>query len=261
MSHPRILIYFLLLIPVLLVSCNASKTDKPPFETAEFRPLENFETNPNSEYADPYWDNPVVGAEPDKKSNLVKKFNSLLVFHADDTMEVKKVYTATLALARNAALGPIRVRVLEQSGALDDSVLVDSTIELGKRVKANLKDLSPRDEKSFQIDPLGVEEQNLSKTKESYWQWSIEPLKEGSHRLILSIQVILSDDDKINLPARNIPIMIFSKKVPFITKIGNFFGNYWQWMITAILIPVVIALLNNSFKQRGEKKKQQETRS
>ncbi len=256
----RSFIYFFLLPSILLVSCeNASKRDTP--EAAEYRPLENFEVNPTSDFKDPYWDNPVVGADPEKKGNLVKKFNSLLVFHVDDTMEVKEIYTATLALARNAALGPIKIRVLEESGALDDNVLVDSTIELGKRVRASLKDVSPRDEKSFQIDQLGVDEQNLSKTKESYWQWNIEPLRAGPHKLILSIQVILSDDDRVNLPARNIPIMIFSKKVSFFTKIENFFGSYWQWIITAILVPVVIALLNNSLKQRGEKKKQQETRS
>ena len=255
MNPLRSLIYFLFLPSFLWVSCkNASKADAQ--ETTEYRPLENFEVNPTSDYNDPYWDNPVAGADPENKANLVKKFNSLLVFHAADTMEGKKVYTATLALARNAALGPIKIRVLEQSGAPDDRVLVDSTIELGKRVRAGLRDLSPRDDKSFQIDPLGVDEQNLSKTKESYWQWSIEPLKEGPHKLILSVQVILSDDDKINLPARNIPIMIFSKKVAFFTKVGNFFDKYWQWIITAILVPVVIALLNNSLKQRSEKKKQ-----
>ena len=260
MNPLRSLIYVFLLPSLLLVSCkDASKPDTQ--ETAEYRPLENFEVNPASDFKDPYWDNPVVGADPEKKANLVKKFNSLLVFHADDTMEVKKVYTATLALARNAALGPIKIRVLEQSGSSDDNVLVDSTIELGKRVRASLKDVSPRDEKSFQIDQLGVDEQNLSKTKESYWQWNIEPLKAGSHKLMLSIQVILSDDDRVNLPARNIPIVIFSKKVSFFTKVENFFGSYWQWIITAILVPIVIALLNNTLKQRGEKKKQQDSRS
>lgn len=226
----------------------------------EYQPLSNFEVNPDSEYKDPYWDNPTLGADPQEKANQVKKYNSLLVFHADDTMEVKKVYTATLALARNAAVGPIKIRVLEQSDASDDNVITDTTIELGKRVKANLRDVSPRDDKSFQIDPLGVDEQNLSKTKESYWQWNIEPLRAGQHKLILSIQVILSDDDKINLPARNIPITIFSKKVSFFTKVGNFFASYWQWLVTAILVPIIIALLNNSLRQKSERKKQQETK-
>ena len=262
MNQLRVFISFILLPTLLLVSCNSSsESDKPLSETPEYRRLENFEVNPNSEYKDPYWDNPVAGADPAKKANLVKKFNSLLVFHADDTMEVKKVYTATLALARNAALGPIKIKVLEESEALDDNVLVDTTIELGKTVRANLKDVSPKHEPSFEIDRLGVDEQTLSKTKESYWQWHIEPKKEGTHKLILSIQVTSADDGTVNLPARNIPILIYSKKASFSAKIGSFFTNYWQWLVTAILIPIIIALLNNSLRQRSEKKKQQETRS
>ena len=89
MNPLRSLIYFFLLPSLFLVSCkNASKPDTP--ETAEYRPLENFEINPASDFKDPYWDNPVAGADPEKKANLVKTFNSLLVFYADDTMEVKK---------------------------------------------------------------------------------------------------------------------------------------------------------------------------
>jgi hypothetical protein len=253
----RTFIYCFVISCFLLFSCNSASDPDATSESAEYRHLENFEVNPESEYKDPYWDNPAIGADPTEKTNLLKKFNNLLVFHVDDTMEVKTVYTATLALARNAAIGPLKIKVLEESVASGDDVLVDTTIELGKRMKANLKDISPKDEKSFEIDPLGTDEQNLSKTKESYWQWSIEPKKEGPHKLILSIQVILSDDDKINLPARNIPIMIYSKKVPFMSKVGSFFSNYWQWLITAILLPIMIALLTNSLKQRGEKKKQQ----
>jgi hypothetical protein len=238
------------------LSCNNASDSHTTSEAAEFRRLENLDVNAESEYKDPYWDNPAVGADPTEKTNLVKKFNNLLVFHIDDTMEVKTVYTATLALARNAAIGPLKIKVLEESGASGDDVLLDTTIELGKRMKANLKDMSPSDNKSFKIEPFGTDEQNLNKSKESYWQWSIEPLKEGSHKLMLSIQVILSDEDKVNLPARNIPVMIYSKKVPFMSKVGNFFSNYWQWLITAILLPIIIALLTNSLKQRGEKKKQ-----
>jgi hypothetical protein len=230
------------------LSCNNASDSHTTSEAAEFRRLENLDVNAESEYKDPYWDNPAVGADPTEKTNLVKKFNNLLVFHIDDTMEVKTVYTATLALARNAAIGPLKIKVLEESGTSGDDVLLDTTIELGKRMKANLKDMSPSDNKSFKIEPFGTDEQNLNKSKESYWQWSIEPLKEGSHKLMLSIQVILSDEDKVNLPARNIPIMIYSKKVPF--------TNYWQWLITAILLPIIIALLTNTLKQRGEKKKQ-----
>ena len=228
----------------LLVSCTRNRN-----EANAYRSLDSYEIN-----HDIIIDNPLGFGEPGANSSLEKKYSSLLVFHADDTMEVKKVYTAALALARNAALDPIIKTVLDNSAALNENVIKDTTIELGKRMKAELVDLSPRDDPSFIIKLMGEGEQNMRKSKESIWQWSIEPLKEGPHKLMLSIQVIISDEDKINLPARNIPVIIFAKKVSFITKVGDFFAGYWQWIITGILLPIFIAWLTNSIKQKKEKK-------
>lgn len=248
-------IFLLSLFYLLLLGCKNSTDESTETKTVSDEMTTN-ESKDTSEVRDPYWvEQSVGGSTAEKKQQLVKKYNSLLVFHANDTMEVKQVYTATLALARNAELEPLKMRVLKESEATDDKVLVDSTIELGKRMKATLVDWSSAAEPSFSIKAMGSDEQNLSKTKEAIWQWRIEPLKAGPHKLKLSIQVILSDGDQINLPVRNIPIIIFAKKVSFATKVGNFFSNYWQWVITAILLPILIAWLTTRIRQSGEKKK------
>ncbi len=208
------------------------------------------------ELDDPYMkDGAVGGNKTERKQQLAKKYNSLLVFHADDTMQVNKTYIATLALARNSALGPLKMKVLEVSDATDDNVIVDTIIQLGKRMRANLLDLGPKYDKSFRIELLGDDEQNLNNTTESYWQWNIEPLKAGQHKLKLSIQVLLGDEGEVNLPTKDIPVTIFAQKVSFIAKVGSFFSNYWQWVITGILLPILIAFLTSRIKQRGEKKK------
>ena len=227
----------------LLIGCNNASTETD--QSLAYRPLESF----------PAYEPDKVGInETEKRSIAVKKFNSVLAFHANDTMQVKKVYTAALALARNAALDPIIKLALENSEASDDSVIVVTDIELGKRMKAELIDMSPRDDPSFIIKPLGYNEQNIDKTKHAIWQWNLEPLKEGEHKLMLSVEVIPSDDNPFNLPARKIPVRIFAKKDPFFTKVGNFFDKYWQWIITGILIPIFIALLTNAIKQRNDRK-------
>jgi len=227
----------------LLVGCNNASTETDP--SLAGRPLESY---PASETG-------KVGAnETEKRSTAIKKFNSVLVFHANDTMQVKKVYTAALALARNAALDPIIKLVLDNSDASDTNIISVTDIELGKKIKAELIDMSPRDDPSFIIKTVGNNEQNMNKTKPAIWQWNLEPLKEGEHKLMLSVEVITSDDDRFNLPARNIPIRIFAKKDPFFTKVGSFFSSYWQWIITGILIPIFIAWLTNAIKQRNEPK-------
>ena len=239
-----LLVACIFLLAGALQSCNSGQDDTTSTPVQE------------DTLRDPYWIDQTVGANnTEKKQQVAKKYNSLLVFHADDTMQVNNVYTATLALAKNAILDEIKEKVLDASDANDDNVLVDSTIQLGKRMKAKIIDMSPRHEPSFYIESMGEEEQNLSTSKEAYWNWKIEPLKQGQHKLKLSVQVILSDDDKINLPPRDIMVTIFATKVSFSEKVRDFFSKYWQWIITAILLPIFIAWLTNRIKRSNEPKK------
>jgi hypothetical protein len=248
--HLPVCISLLFLLTILLLSCNSASEKSPDIKPA---PDEKATEAPSdsAKPRDPYFVEQSEGnGKEERKAQLVKKYNSLLVFHADDTMQVNKTYLASLALARNAALNPVKIKVLEISDATDDNVIVDTTIELGKRVKATLLDLSPKNDKSFDITQIGEAEQNLSKTKESIWQWNIEPLKAGQHKLKLSIQVIESDDNTYNLPTKDIPVTIFAQKVTTGDKIANFFSNYWQWIITGILLPIIIAFLTNWIKKK-----------
>jgi len=242
--------FFLLFCCILLLSCSNEDSGSRENTTTTDTDVE-VTTEDTSERRDPYWQQQSVGGSAaEKKQQIVKKYKSLLVFHANDTMQVNKTYLATLALARNSSLGPVKTKVLEISEATDDNVMVDTTIELGKRMKARLMDLSPNNDKSFSILQIGSDEQNLSNTKEAIWQWNIEPLKEGVHKLRLSIEVILSDDDRVNLPTKNIPVIIFAQKVSVGTKIANFISNYWQWIITAIFLPIFIAWLTNRIRKK-----------
>jgi len=246
MERIRISVYFFLVLLFLFTGCNSDES-KDSTSTSASTTEDSYE---------PDWENKNVGTgNKEVKDQLVKKYNSLLVFHADDTMQVNRTYTATLALARNAALGPLKMKVLEASDATDDNVIVDTSIQLGKKMKADLKDFGPRNEKSFFIERIGSEEQVLSNSKESFWQWNIEPLKEGHHKLKLVIQVILGDNDKVNLPTKEIPVTIFAQKISMGTRIGTFFSSYWQWIITGIFLPILIAWLTTRIKQANEAKK------
>jgi len=271
MKQFQIIVYLILFFFLqLLLSCgmggsgNPEKKSARDYTKADSSSIQNNEifpiVNPDTEeFHDAYWqnENMVGSSQKETKQSLAKKYNSLLVFHAEDTMEVNKTYLATLALAKNADIEAVKLKVLEASDATSDNIIVDTTIQLGKRMRAKLLDLSPKNDKSFTIEKISPDEQNLTAIKEAYWQWNIEPLKEGNHELKLSVQVILGDGDEVGLPARDIPVTIFAKKVSFISKLGNFFGKYWQWIITGILIPLFIGFYTNWLKQRPVKKKNQ----
>jgi hypothetical protein len=196
-------------------------------------------------------------AEETKTDRLKKKYKNLLVFHADDTMEVNKPRLATLILGKDETIERLQVQVLEQSEAGDDRIKSDTTMEFGSKMRARLIAFGgSRLENSFEIEALGSEEQSFrADRKKIIWQWKVTPLKPGQHDLKLSIQVIEKDGEAVSLPARNIPVTIFAKEVSFMSKVGNFLENKFEWVITAILIPILIAWFTARMKYKSSNKK------
>jgi hypothetical protein len=196
----------------------------------------------------------VVNPAPKSRLDVLKKvYKNLMVFHADDTMEVNKPKLATLILAKDASAEKLKMEVLEESNATDESLKTDTTIDLGSRMKAKLIAFGgSKLDNSFDIEPLGSEEQSFrNDRKKIIWQWKITPLKEGQHELKLSIQIIEKDGEAVYLPARNIPVIIFAKKVSFFTRVGNFVSEKYEWILSAIFIPIFIAWLSARIRFRN----------
>ena len=186
-----------------------------------------------------------------RSENLTKKYKSLLVFHADDSMEVNKPKLAVLVLAKDESVESLKVQVLEEANARDDKIQKDTTIDLGSKMKARLIPFSGS-KVDFEIEPLGDDEQSFkADRKKILWQWKITPLKEGNHELKLSIQIIEKDGEAVSLPARNIPVLIYAKPEKLMDKVGNFFATKYEWIITAVLIPVIIGIVNIKMRNRN----------
>lgn len=187
---------------------------------------------------------------------LKRKFKNLLVFHADDTMQVNKSYLTTLIMAKNNVLGQVKTEALESSNATDNKIYLDSSFEIGTRMKAKLLDMNSSIDKGFEIENVGgpdAEIQSLGKGRDKiYWQWKITPLKEGLQELKLVVNVIEKDGETVNLPTRSIPVIIFAEKTSWTSSTGSFFAKNFQWMITAILIPLLIAYITTRIKNKAK---------
>lgn len=190
-----------------------------------------------------------------RTDQLKKVYKNLLVFHADDTMEVNLPKLATLILARNESLEKATLQVLEESNATDDKIKMDTTMDFGSRMKAKLISFGGSNlDNSFEIEPLGSDEQSFRNgRKQLVWQWKITPLKEGQHELKLSVQIIEKDGEAVYLPARNIPVIIFAKKKDILTKFGEFISNKYEWILTAIFLPIFIAWLTTRLRNKGSR--------
>ncbi len=198
--------------------------------------------------------------QQDKDNNLKRRYKNLLVFHADDTMKIKKAYVATLILGKDQVLGSLKTEAFDgSSNGGDKEFKTDTTIEIGTKMRATLFDMSDDEKEGFKIEFLGIpgsEEQKISeKRKKARWQWRLTPLKPGLQELKLSVTLIEKDDEAVNLPVRNIPIVIFAEKESYLDKIGGFFvGENIKWILTVILIPIFIAWITSRIKYRHESK-------
>jgi hypothetical protein len=194
----------------------------------------------------------------EKENNLKRRYKNAMVFHADDTMKIKKAYIATLVLGRDQILGNLKAEATDGSAnATDNEIKVDTTIEIGTKMKAKLMDMSGDEKKGFEIEFLGVpgsDEQKVSdKRKKATWQWRLKPLTPGKQELKLSITLIEKDGEPVNLPVKNISVVIFAEKQSFLDTVGSFFiSENIKWVLTVILIPIFIAWLTSRIRYKHD---------
>jgi hypothetical protein len=200
---------------------------------------------------------------PTPAEGLKRRYKNLLVFHADDTMKIKKAYIATLILAKDQVLATIKDEALESSNAGNQDFKHDTTVDIGNKMRAKLMDMSGALNKGFDIELIGGDEaatQSITeKRKKAIWNWKLTPLTPGQQELKLSINIIEKDGESVTLPTKNIPVMIFAEKEGFWESVAGFFKNEnTKWILTAILIPIFIAWITSRVKYRHESKQPHE---
>jgi hypothetical protein len=203
--------------------------------------------------------NPQAGESvADPNADLKRRYKNLLVFHADDTMKVRKAYIATLILGKDQILGTMKDEALESSNAGDEKFKHDTSVEIGSKMRARLIDMSGAVNKGFDIELIGGEDaatQSITeKRKKAVWNWKLTPQTPGQQELKLAITVIEKDGEAVTLPTKNIPVMIFAEKETFLESAGNFFNDNAKWILTAILLPIFIAWVTSKMKYRPDYK-------
>jgi hypothetical protein len=189
--------------------------------------------------------------------DLKRRYKNLLVFHADDTMKIKKAYIATLILGKDQILADIKEEVLESSNAKNDNIKKDSTLDIGSRMKARLVDMSGDINKGFDIELLnedGAEQNITDKRKKAMWQWKLVPLTPGQQELSLAITVIEKNGDKVTLPTRNIPVVIYAEEESFGSKTMGFLEKNIQWVLASLCIPIFTAWFTSRMRHRHDNK-------
>jgi Divergent InlB B-repeat domain len=90
----------------------------------------------------------------------------------------------------------------------------------------------------FEVTPLSPEQQFVAAGQDTEWLWQIKPKRTGELHLYLTLNAIIDVRDqtgayKVKTFSRTLTI-----NVSLATHVGDFVKGNWQWLWTAVLVPV-----------------------
>jgi len=261
-------VFIFILLVNLLISCKNTETtvnslDKPEIELTDNKPIESPESS-----------NPLVievektisvknrgegiglgnthsighGAghyEEKKQLKIIKVVNSRtsststnmghVIYKIPTEMKVRNTYEVIVRISKTTAT------IFENI----DGEIKTTTIPVTETMEVKLIDPSPDDRKMFDVipdnDAIQLVENNESVTQ---WSWNVTPIITGKAQLKINIAVITNGNKKETVYEDIVNVNSnLKKEIPF------FFGEYWQWMLSTLVIPFGIWFYNKKKKE------------
>lgn len=132
----------------------------------------------------------------------------------------------------------------------DPSIESRVTIENVRVAKTMTAELLSED-MAFKVTSLNTDKQIIEDGEYTEWGWLVTPLKSGKTYLKLIIKIKIEADGEVSYK----DIVVFDKNVEVKANLSHgvksWISQYWQWLMTTIIIPVVVF-----FYKRREKKGQ-----
>lgn len=126
-----------------------------------------------------------------------------------------------------------------------------TTIPVTETMEVKLIDPSPDDRKMFDViadnDAIQLVENDESITQ---WTWNVTPIRTGQAHLKVMIAIITNGNKKetVYQDVVNVDTNL-GKQIPF------FFGKYWQWMLSTLVIPFGVWFYNRKKDKKQKPKK------
>ena len=179
----------------------------------------------------PNKENPRVIALQRMDRRLSRLARSNLAFNAPKQMRLGENETLKLTLSPSASVGELTQR-LRESGATG-RIVSEQQIVTAKRMQARLTG------SDFEIEATSPETQAITFSQPTDWTWDVAPTEGGENKkLYLAVTALVRVEGETT-PRQ---IRSFSKTLTVNVTVGQrisgFMGTNWQWLWTAILVPV-----------------------
>jgi hypothetical protein len=185
----------------------------------------------------------------DKTSVVNDNPNFGLVAHSvPEKMEVGKTYTVKLRISKENN----KLQLINGNGVPIADANIDSKITIASiRVEPVMSAKLITDSSKMLIQSASTLIQDIEKEGFTEWEWRLTPIKGGDIFLKIMVSVIVKSENETI--TKDIPVYdeVVVVKSNYIFTIKNFIKEYWQWLMTTIVIPFIIWFYNK--KKEKEK--------
>lgn len=209
----------------------------------------HIKNNPSKQVSYNLIKNAKVNDKTDLPVQNTKSEIGKLAYSIPDKMKVGKFYTITLRITKE---NNVQQLIVGESKISINDTTIKSTITLENvRVSSVMSAEVVGEEEAFEIRALSTELQNIEDVGYTEWQWSIKPKKSGAKFLKMVVKVRINTDGEQLYK----DIKVYEGKINIELNAGfsiwGFITQYWQWIMTTIIIPLIVWF----WKKREDKKK------
>lgn len=172
-----------------------------------------------------------------KKTVVQKMKEGNLLFIINDTMQVGVPERALLLVAIGEKDMIAADSISNQAyGDTESPSKVHKPATVSNTMIARLVDDGINNFKTRLTDADSIKSIIMSTQKYTVWEWMVTPLSEGTNSLTLTLHHVkrsLANSTEF-VPSRSIKVYVTGTPTSLWKKIGYFFSNNWQWILTSL---------------------------
>jgi hypothetical protein len=170
-----------------------------------------------------------------------------MAYSIPNEMKVGNVYTIKLRISKEN--NKIELINGDRGITISDTTISSDVIIESIRVESIMSSQLISEKDMFEITTSSTEYQNIESRGYTEWEWLVKPLKGGNNYLKLIVKVRVVEDGKEFYK----DITVFDRKIEIksnvVFTIKGFINEYWQWLMSTIIIPLIIWFYNKKKKK------------
>jgi len=191
---------------------------------------------------------------PTEKIIIIEKQNTKVIKNTSNLSEGRIVYRIPNIMKVRSTYKVI-VRISKSKGIVSiyDSLqgtVITSTLHVTETMEVKLIDLSPKDNKAFDIEDDNSGSVQIVENGDTYteWSWGVTPIHVGSSKLEIVVSIIRNGNKKDIVYEDIVDVEMDAKE-----QIIFFLEEYWKWIITTFISPFIVWWWKNRKKSKSEK--------